>query len=123
MIFRRKPKLSRDDALSARPVRLVKADVQRRDDGARITVPLTQRGWLARLMPLPPGASKSFEFDAIGCLVWELCDGSHSVRQIVRRIAGEYRLNPREAEVASLRFLQTLMRKGLVGLPVMPEKR
>jgi hypothetical protein len=67
---------------------------------------------------VPPGATKTFEFDAIGVFVWNHCDGRTSVQQIIRKLAAEYRLNLREAEVPTVQFLQTLARKGLIGMRV-----
>jgi hypothetical protein len=67
---------------------------------------------------VPPGATKTFELDAIGVFVWRHCDGRHTVQQIIRKLATEYRLNLREAEVPTIKFLHTLARKGLIGFSV-----
>ena len=50
--------------------------------------------------------------------VWTSCDGKTTVQQMIQRLAKERRLTLREVEVATLQFLQTLTRKGLVGMPV-----
>jgi hypothetical protein len=67
---------------------------------------------------VPPGATKTFELDAIGVFVWRHCDGRHTVQQIIRKLATEYRLNLREAEVPTIKFLHTLARKGLIRFSV-----
>ena len=111
-----KPRLTQDQVLSACPIRLVTSDVQPRDGGGgAIKVPLAPRRWPFRL---PPGATKTFELDAVGVFVWNTLDGQTTVRELVERLAGHYHLNLREAQVPTLKFLEMLMRKGLVGMPV-----
>jgi len=39
-----------------------------------------------------------------------------------RTLAARYHLNEREAEVSTLAFLRTLMRKGLIGIPAKDAK-
>ena len=36
---------------------------------------------------------------------------------MIRMLASRYHLSEREAQVATLSFLRTLMRKGLIGIP------
>ncbi len=88
------------------------------DGGCRLTVPLTQKRWAGWLLRVPAGATKSFELDALGRMVWESCDGKTSVQQIARRLAKRYRVSDREAQVATETFLATLARRGLVGAAV-----
>lgn len=120
MLFRRrKPQLSRQDALASRPVRLVGAEMKPADDGGgKLTVPLGGKRWSGWLLRMPEGATKTFEFDPIGVFVWDQCDGKTSVQQVIRRLSKHYNLNLREAEVATVQFLQTLARKGLIGMAV-----
>ena len=126
MLFRRKqPVVTRDESLRARPRRLVDAPMMVKDDGSgggTLRVPLAppRSRWGRWLFRVPPGATKTFEFDAIGVFVWNHCDGKHTVQQIIRMLATEYRLNLREAEVATVQYLQTLARKGLIGMTVKP---
>ena len=116
MFRRRPPRLTRQQQLSAKPLRLVDgvmADAA--DGGGRLTVPLRQRRWAGWLLRVPPGATKTFELDALGRMVWDACDGRTTVQQIGRRLAKRYRLSDREAQVSTEAFLATLARRGLVG--------
>ena len=120
MVFgKSKPAVTRSDALAARPVRAVEATLSRDQSGAgKLKVPLRSPrlgGWLFKV---PAGASKTFELDEIGLLVWDSCDGETSVQQIIRKLAKRYNLNLREAEVSTVQFLQTLTKKGLIGMSV-----
>jgi hypothetical protein len=80
--------------------------------GGLLRVPLKAR-WPFRFAA---GAAKAFELDELGRLVWEHCDGEHTSAQIVAALAERYRLNLREAEVATMSFLRTLTSRGLVTL-------
>jgi hypothetical protein len=94
-----------------KPTRSAQAILERRGDGsAHVKVPV-RAGWFIR-----SGATRTFELDEIGLLVWDSCDGQNSLQQITRTVADRYRLNVREAEVATMRFLETLARKGLIGV-------
>lgn len=119
-LFRsKKPEISRQQALSAKPVRLIEPEIVRRDDGgANLKVKMKSTGASRWFLRLPEGATKTFELDALGLLVWNSCDGKTSVQQIIRKLAREYKLNLREAEVPTIKFLQMLIKKGLVGMSV-----
>ena len=119
----KKKRISHGEALAARPVHLVKCEiVELPDGGAKLKVPLKQGRWTGRFFKLPEGASKSFELDSLGLMVWKSCDGKNSVQQIIRKLAKEHRLTLREVEVATVQFLKMLVRKGLIGMTV-PEKK
>ena len=119
---RRKPSLTREQALAAKPRRLGNAELELRDEkqggGATLKASLAPPRWGRWLFRVPPGATKTYELDAIGVFVWNLCDGRTSVQQIIRKLAQHYNLNLREAEVPTIQFLQTLARKGLIGMTV-----
>jgi hypothetical protein len=116
-------KLTPQQALALKPVRLVQATMtQRPDGGAELKIPLRPIRWARWFYRLPPGATKTFELDALGLLVWNACDGHTSVQQIIRKLAKRYNLALREAQAPTLGFLQTLIKKGLVGMPVEKHK-
>jgi hypothetical protein len=88
----------------------------------RLTAPLAQTRWQAVLASSsrkgPARREKSFDLDELGAFVWHSIDGTRTVEDVITHFAREKRLNLREAEVAVLTFLQTLTRRGLVGLVV-----
>jgi len=119
----KKPTVDRAAQLAAKPEVLVKAQRKDRDDGGvDLTIPLAQSRVAGFLFRMPAGATKTFELDAMGVLVWDAIDGKTSVQQIIRRLAKRYNLSLREAEVSSLSFLNMLTRKGLVGMQVRQKK-
>jgi hypothetical protein len=119
MLFKRKPKLSKLQMLSARPTRVSDDPPEQIADGKwHLKAPLRpsrMAGWILRV---PGNATKTFELDALGLFVWKACDGKTTVRQIIRKLAKRYNLNEREAEVATVQFLYTLAKKGLIGMAV-----
>ncbi|MGB7160142.1 MAG: PqqD family protein [Tepidisphaeraceae bacterium] len=121
--FQTKTRPKPADVLAARPLRLFAAEPSETSAGQwRLTVPLKPAGWASRFLRVPSSATKTFELDDLGKLVWDGCDGKTEVRQIIRTLASRYDLNEREAEVSTLAFLKTLMGKGLVGIPVKDTK-
>jgi hypothetical protein len=106
--------MTRQQQLASRPVRLVDGDMV---DG-RLTVKINQPKWSSWLLKLPKNATKTFEFDLLGQMVWQHCDGKNSVQQIARKLAKTYNVSEREAQVATEKFLVMLARKGLVGASV-----
>jgi hypothetical protein len=61
------------------------------------------------------------ELDELGTFVLRLCDGEHTVRQIIGQFSRHYRLNPREAEVSMIQYLKILAQRGIIGLAVPTE--
>lgn len=120
MVFgSKKPQVSRMQAMSARPVQIAKAEVEELPGGgAKLKVPVRATPWAGRIFRVPEGATKTFELDSIGAFVWKNCDGKTTVQQLIRKLAREHQLTLREVEVATLRFLQMLVKKGLVGMTV-----
>jgi hypothetical protein len=120
----RQPDLTRADALSARPVHTVDATLSKDDaGGGRLKVTLQAPRWGGWLFKMPAGATKTYELDELGVFVWDACDGKTSVQQVIRRLASRYNLNLREAEVATVKFLQMLTKKGLIGIQLRETER
>jgi hypothetical protein len=124
MIFgRRKPKLTTQQALAAKPIKLVEATMDVDETGAgKLKVPLKSGKFLGRIFRVPEGTTKTFEFDAIGVFVWETIDGRITVQQLIRRVARQCKISEREAAVSTNLFLQMLGKKSLIGWNV-PEKK
>ncbi len=119
----KKSAFSRAQQLSAKPVRLVAAELQPIDSGgAKITVPLRPRRVHRLLLRFPENATKTFELDSVGVYVWQICDGKTSVQSLIIKVSKHLKISPREAEVATMTFLQTLMKKGLIGLELRKPK-
>jgi len=126
-LFRRKaraPSLDRKKSLSATAVisPLVRME---RDDAGHIVLHLPRRRTsmvrtVAKAFKLPP--EKRIELDELGSYTVELCDGSHTVAEIIRLFAEKFRLGRREAEVSMISYLQMLAGRGIISLLVPKDK-
>lgn len=117
VLFRKPPKANKSHMLAAKPVRSPEAKEETVSATAwRLTVPLRPRKWAKLVLRVPRELTRTFELDELGKFVWDACDGKTSVRQIIRKLAKRYNLNEREAEVSTVAFLQTLTKRGLIGI-------
>ena len=118
------PELDRDQSMQAVPVlnQLITVEYDA-DDNAVLNVPrkrTTMVKWMAKLFRLPP--YKQIELDELGTYTIELCDGEHTVEDIVEAFAERFDLNQREAEVSMLSYLQTLAKRGIIAFAVPEEE-
>jgi len=114
------PALTREQAMQAWPVRNPALQVRVGEDDL-VTIELPRRkdwmgGVLGFMFSVPQ--SKPVQLDEVGSLVWNLCDGDHTVSDIVGELVNEYKLNRREVEVSLTQYLQTLGKRGMVGFAV-----
>jgi hypothetical protein len=118
MIFaRRRPRITRQQQLLAKPLRIVEPQATPRDDGGvNLKVPLKKSAVVRWLLKAADGATKTFELDEIGFFVWQAIDGKSSVQQVIRKLSKRYGVSLREAEVSTLAFLNMLTRKGLIAM-------
>jgi len=115
-------RLSREQWLRSKPIRLIE-DFERDSDGnIVIVVRLVEKGVLAKIMKLfsivPPPKYKRIVLDKIGSRVWMLCDGKHTVEDIVRKLVEETGFSRRNIELSVYNYLKTLIMKGLVELQI-----
>lgn len=52
-----------------------------------------------------------YSLNEVGCRIWELCDGTHSITQVIETLAAEYDA-PREALAADVLELLEELRNG-----------
>jgi pyrroloquinoline quinone biosynthesis protein D len=63
---------------------------------------------------LNPASGQCFALDEIGALIWSLCDGAHSVADIVAAIVSEYDAPVETVLADTLELLQELGREKLL---------
>ncbi|HIE09863.1 MAG TPA: PqqD family protein [Armatimonadetes bacterium] len=113
----RRRSLTREQVLSSIPVRNPKLEWKRTIDGKVIVVVRRRDDWLGKLVGVlfcVPEMKEVVLSDRIGSEVWEMCDGKHTIRKMVERIARRYKLTEREAEVSLVTFLNRMARRGMV---------
>ena len=125
-VFRKKPvagHMSRAKALAYKPVKSRHISETRLETGEVVLeYPLAVRPLIAAVAKRLGRSQdlvqqiKKLQLDALGTSVWDLVDGSRSVRQIIQIFAETHRLENREAEVSVTRFIRELGQRGLLGL-------
>lgn len=116
MSWLKRTKISRDEALVARPIRTDAVALTESDGGAsaKLSMPIQTPRRLNWLFRFPSDAKRTFEVDATGLLVWRMCDGRNSVKKIASFVAMRTNANSTEAETATLKFLQMLEARNLI---------
>jgi len=117
---RKKPVLTRDQALRARPIRNPVLKWERGDDGeTRLLVPRRKDllgRTLCRVFKAP--AHKEVMLDEVGSDIWVLCDGGHSVDAIVSATSKKYKITRRECEASVSAYLKMLGERNFLGFQV-----
>jgi len=88
-----------------------------------IKLKLSESFWakfLSFFMDLPE--TKKLVLDKMGSRIWEMCDGEHTVQDLIDMLVCEYKLRRREAEVSLIEYLKKLIKKGLIVLLPPKEK-
>ena len=134
--FRRKkkpkgPMISRDEFLRLKPVRNPALRWEKNEKGEiQLIFPLTESPGkkkasgkvLSKLLP-PPPKERKIQLDAVGSIVWELCDGNATVKDISGALQEKYKMMPVEAEVSLDAYFKQLTKRALVGFIVPEELR
>jgi len=128
------PPLARDDALRLRPVRNpavtwtepAKVDDDDEEasaddrgpepDALRLVLP-QKRDRLGTFLErfFGPSGKRQIGLDSFGAKVWLLCDGVHTIGDLVDMTSTTYKLNRRQAEVSVLAFMKMLSQRQLIG--------
>ncbi len=117
---RGKPRLTPEEVLLSRPVRneaLKTEDLP--DGGIRITVERRREWWvraLAVVLPIPK--RRPIELDEVWRQVWDMCDGEHTLRDMVKAFQARHKLSRAEAEWSLRTYLRDLGKRGLVAIAI-----
>jgi hypothetical protein len=131
MIWRKKKKLqthhpvsepsTRLEAFAYCPVKNREVLAEELEGGKMVlTYPLVIRPWLAGItrrlgLQSREPLTRRLQLDEMGSLTWSLLDGKRSVEDVVDLLCRRYKLNRREAEVATTGFLRELGKRGLIA--------
>ena len=63
---------------------------------------------------LSPGSGQCYALDEIGAMIWTLCDGAHSIADIVSAIVSEYDAPVETVEADTMELLQDLVNEKLL---------
>jgi len=117
MLRRRGPRLSAEQVLRSRPVRNEGLKSERIEGGGVRLLLERRREWWAKILAVifPIPKVKPVELDAVGEEVWDLCDGQHTLRQMIDTFRERHKLTRAEAEWSLRTYLRDLGKRGLVA--------
>jgi hypothetical protein len=105
----------RDASLDAVPRKLPSVRTELHEGRLRVTIKMRRPRW-QQILGGDATLERTFGLDKYGQKVYEACDGSLSVRHIIRLFAHDTKVSQPEAETAVTKFLHTLLAKGLVAI-------
>jgi hypothetical protein len=123
----RTPRFTRAEALGSVPFRNELIEWEMREEGggenstpvAVLRVPRRQDRWGRLLNRFFEGPShRQVVLDELGTDVWQMCDGETSVEGLIRALARKHKLERREVEISLTTYLQTLARRGFIGIRI-----
>ncbi len=116
----RPPRLTRQQAFGAFPVRNQAVSARRTEEGETEITLRRREDWVGKIFSLVLFVPKErrIVLETIGTDVWDLCDGNHSVAQIADRLVAKHKLTRREAEASLAEYLRRLGKKQLIGFVV-----
>lgn len=109
--------LSREEAYNSRPAQLPVSDREEKGGELHMTVQYDRPRW-QRWMGAPQQCERTFILDALGREVYEMCDGSRTVQQLIDGFAARRNVSVAEAEYSVTTYLKTLLSKGLLAMVV-----
>jgi len=120
-----RPKLTREQSLASLPVKNAAIE-EFIDDAGMVTLRIPRRkAWWISVMGFffyMPEA-RTIALDEIGSFVWKLCDGKHTVRDLIAEVSSKYQITKKEAEVSLVAYLRMLGKKRLVAIATPPVKK
>ena len=109
------PLIDRDWALNARPEKMPCVKKEMINGKLYITLEFIRPSW-QQMLGAEKNCTRVFGLDAYGQRVYELCDGKHTIKNIIAKFAEKHHISIPEAETAVTSFIKTLMAKGMIGI-------
>jgi len=115
-----KPQVSREQAFQARPVRNPELKWRVNDEECIEVVIPRRRDRMGRIMGwlFAVPESRPVALDEVGTHIWGLCDGEHTVGDLMDALCEEYNLGRREVEVSLTEYLRMLGKRGMIAFMV-----
>ncbi len=117
------PAISRQEAMQVMPVRNPSLDWETNEEGNVVVTLPRRRDWKGRLLtfffPIPE--ARPVVLDEVGSFVWQRCDGSYTMAELIRCLCEEYNLNRKEVQVSLIEYMKMLGRRGMIAIAV-PEE-
>jgi hypothetical protein len=120
------PEISGNEFLDAKPVRNSAVRWEKNQQGViLLVIPLKQpeeKGRKSIFSAFSPSSQeKKIQLDSMGSIIWELCDGEKTVKDIIQILNEKYGMGPSEAEISLNNYFIQLSKRGLIVLLVPKE--
>jgi hypothetical protein len=119
MFFKKKdtPSLTREKSMNGYPVQLPLKREEKKDGKLYVTIEFTRPKWQQRL-GADPICERSFGLDDYGQEIFAACDGKTNIMKIIKNFAKKHKITIAEAETCVSTFMQTLMKRGIIGIQI-----
>ena len=115
-----KPTVTRAQALRIFPVRNPGLEWEEDEEGLVRATMVRRTDLWGRLVAsaLSTPETRQLQLDEVGSFVWQLCDGEHSMNDLVETMMAKYKLGRREVEASLNEFMKMLAKRGMVAVAV-----
>ena len=118
--LKKRPDVDRTQVMKSFPVRnqLITWEIDDKGEAA-LVIPQKDKLWLrlaGKLFMLPD--KRVIVLDSIGTYVWQMCDGKHTISQIIKGVQKQYQLTRKEAETSLFTFMQQLGKRNFIGFAI-----
>ncbi len=117
-MFKKRKKASREDIiaqwLELYPIRQLEYETDQ-DGKVTVLVPHPEY-WFTRFLPKPKHPARRIHLDEFGSLVWSLCDGNHTVREIARKLEETFGDSVHPGEERTVMFVQQMYQQEFVKM-------
>ena len=123
--LKKRPNVDRGKILKAFPLRNQLITWELDDKGeASLVIPQKDKFWIrltSKLFMLPD--KRVVVLDSIGAYVWQMCDGEHTISQIMKALQKKHQLTRKEAETSLFTFIQQLGKRNFIGFAIPTEAK
>lgn len=123
--LKKRPDVDRSKVLKAFPLRNQLITWEMDDKGeASLVIPQKDKFWVkltSKLFMLPD--KRVVVLDSIGAYVWQMCDGKHTISQIIKALQKKHQLTRKEAETSLFTFVQQLGKRNFIQFAIPTEAK
>ncbi len=123
--LKKRPDIDRSKLLKAFPLRnqLITWEIDDKEE-ASLVIPQKDKLWVkwtSKLFMLPD--KRVVVLDSIGAFVWQMCDGKHTISQIIKALQKKHQLTRKETETSLFTFIQTLGKRNFIQFAIPQETK
>ena len=123
--IKKRPDVDRGKVLKTFPLRNQLITWEMDDKGeASLVIPQKDKFWVkftSKIFMLPD--KRVVVLDSIGAYVWQMCDGKHTISQILKALQKKHKLTRKEAETSLFTFIKQLGKRNFIGFAIPTETK